>query len=141
MQTGSATYQCLNCRLAQRAEIRVVSLPSPEVHRRRPSANSAMAMLLALKRCPRCGHYDRTIAEYNRHTARVAEIAYLVVLAVVAGSLLIIPQVPVLALAIVVGVAALGFVALVRRMKLKYPSNAESRVTLVGSTPLNQKWW
>jgi hypothetical protein len=130
----------LNCRLAQSAEVRVVSLPPPHAGQR-ANANSAIAMLLAIKRCPRCGHYDRNIAQYNRHTARVAAITYLVVLALVAGSLLLIPQIPMLALAIVLGVAVIGFVALVRRMKIKYPANAESRVTLVGSTSLNQKWW
>ena len=137
---GNTTYQCMQCRLAQRAEVRVVSLPRQnEIGRHH--ANTAMAMLLALKRCPHCGHYDRDIAAHNRHNVRAGLITYTVVLALVALTLFAIPAVPRLALAITGGVFVVGFVWLALHLRSKWPVDAESRVTLLGATSLPRQWW
>jgi hypothetical protein len=139
---GNTTFQCLNCRLAQRAEVRAVSLPSPRAGGLGYNkANTMVAMLLALKHCPRCGHYDRNIAQHNRHTVRVAIIAYALVLAAIGGTLFAIPKVPLLAAIGAVTVLAAGFTVLVLRLRYRHPANVESRVTLLGSTPMNQNWF
>jgi hypothetical protein len=140
-QLGNTTYQCLNCRLAQRAE---VVGTSTYVHRRRGAgrgeANTSMAMLLALKRCPRCGHFDRNVANNNKHNRRIAMLGYILLFGAVGGSLFFIPGIPYLALVIAVGVLAVAFVAIYFRMRTRYPANAESRVRLIGSASMNQ-WW
>ena len=67
----SATYQCLNCRLAQRAEVRRHGRTKLATRgAARADANTSLAMLLALKRCPRCGYFDKGVAEHNRKTVR-----------------------------------------------------------------------
>jgi hypothetical protein len=141
-QVGKTTYQCLHCRLAQRAEVRVISLNLPDrpgYHR--GSANSAIAMLMALKKCPRCGHFDREIANHNRHNVRAGLIMYLLVIAAIGVTLYAIPQLPREAFLVTLGVFALGFVLLFRRLRHRYPADVESRVTLIGSTSVNQQWW
>jgi hypothetical protein len=134
---GNATYQCLNCRLAQRAEVRTIMLSRPNAS----GANTGLATLLALKHCPRCGHYDRNIERYHRHTVRVGLIGYALLATVVALVLFAIPAVPRLALFTTLGVAALGFVALAWRLRRRYPVDVEHRVQLVGSTAANQRWF
>jgi hypothetical protein len=134
---GNATYQCLNCRLAQRAEVRTVMLPRPNAS----GANTGLATLLALKHCPRCGHYDRNIERYHRHTVRVALIGYALLIAVIAGSLFAIPATRGTIALVTLGAAALGFVALAWRLRRRYPVDVEARVQLVGTTASNQRWF
>jgi hypothetical protein len=135
---GNATYQCLHCRLAQRAEVRTIMLP----HGRGASqANTTLATLLALKHCPRCGHYDRQIEAYHRNTVRVGLIGYAILAAIVAVSMLAIPAVPGAVIAVSAGVFALGFVALAIRLHRRFPTDVERRVQLLGSTAQNQRWF
>ncbi|MEO8702095.1 MAG: hypothetical protein ABI867_18775 [Kofleriaceae bacterium] len=95
-------------------------------------------MLLALKRCPRCGHFDRNIAQHNRHTVRVAAIAYAIVLAAISATLFAIPSVPLTVSTAAVGVLALAYVLLVIRLRNRHPASVESQVTLLGSVPVKQ---
>ena len=134
---GNATYQCLNCRLAQRAAVRTILLEDTR-HR---GANTALATLLALKHCPRCGHYDRNIAAFHRHTVRVGLIGYALLVAVVATALAVIPAVPRVAFTGMLGGAAVGFLLLAWRLRRRYPVDVESRVELVGTTAQNQRWF
>lgn len=139
---GNATYQCLNCRLAQRAEVRTVMLPAPQVRgQSRVQANTGLATLLALKHCPRCGHFDRNIANHHRHTVRVGLIGYMLLIGIIAVTLLAIPAVPRPIFLSTLGVFALGFVALAWRLRRRYPVDVESRVHLVGTTAQNQHWF
>lgn len=130
-----ATYQCTHCQLAQRVEVRTVMLP-----RAGRDPHSSLAMLLALKHCPRCGHYDRGIESYHRQTRRVAAIGYAILLAIVAVTLLAIPSIPREAFAGTLGLLAIGFVALFRRVLRRYPVNVERRVVAVGHT-LQPRWF
>lgn len=130
-----ATYQCTHCQLAQRVEVRTVMLPTPG---RNPQSN--LAMLLALKHCPRCGHYDRGIEHYNRQTRRVAAVGYAILLGIVAVTLLAIPAVPREALAGTLGLLTVGFAVLFRRVLRRYPVNVERRVVAVGHT-LQPRWF
>jgi len=139
---GNATYQCLHCRLAQRAEVRTIMLPSRRARGAgRGDANSALAVMLALKRCPRCGHYDRGVADHHRQTIRVALIAYTILLALVAVTLLAIPAVPREAVAATLGVFVIGFVLILWRLRRRFPVNVESYVSLVGPTAREQSWF
>jgi len=140
--TGIATYQCLKCRLAQRAEVRT-SKAHTTARRgaHRADANTAMAKILALKKCPRCGHYDRGVAEHNRHTVRVGTIAWAVLLASIALSLLAIPAVSHDVFVATSGGLVLALVALFLRLRHRYPANVESRVRFVGTAPVNDGWF
>jgi hypothetical protein len=132
---GNATYQCLHCQLARRAEVRTVMVPERRARGAgRGDANSTLAMLLALKRCPRCGHYDRAIESYHRHNRRAGVIGAVLVLAIVALALVAIPAVPREVLAGTLAALALGFVVVLRRLHQRYPTNVEARVQLVGSS-------
>jgi hypothetical protein len=138
---GNATYQCLHCRLAQRAEVRTIMLSSHHMRGAgRGDANSALAMLLALKRCPRCGHFDRRIASFHRHTVRVGLIGYALLIGIVAITLFAIPSVPKEALYATLGVLVIGGVLLFRRLRHRYPTNVERRVSLLGPAAPNQ-WY
>jgi hypothetical protein len=140
---GNTTYQCLNCRLAQRAEVKTAGSQNIKRLRGVPrtDANTSMAMLLALKRCPRCGHFDRNVAKNNRHTVRVALIFYTLIIGAIGLTLYFIPGVPLVALIATMGILVLGFGALLIRVAARHPTNVESRVTLLGNTPMNQNWW
>jgi len=142
--TGSATYQCLNCRLAQRVEVRTSSAGATRARGApRSDANTSLAMLLALKKCPRCGHFDRSVASHNRHTVRVGLTLSGSLLLITALTLFAIPSVSRLVFAITVGALALGFLALLRHLRFHYPANVESRVTLLGTAPApaNDGWF
>jgi hypothetical protein len=142
--TGNTTYQCLNCRLAQRAEVRTSSAPSTTARARgahRTDANTSVAMLLALKRCPRCGYYDRGVASANRQTVRVALIASGTALALAVLCLFAIPAVSRLVFAVTAGLLGLGFLVLTRHVLRKFPQSVESRVILVGQQPGNDVWF
>jgi hypothetical protein len=104
-------------------------------------ANTGLATLLALKHCPRCGHFDRNIAAFHRHTVRVGLIGYSILIAIVAGTLAVIPAVPQIAFLATLGTALLGFVWLAWRLRRRYPVDVEERVQLVGSTAQNQQWY
>ena len=137
---GHATvFNCLNCRLAQRAHVRahVVSVPQTTHH-----ANTTVAMLLALKRCPRCGYFDRGVAKTNKHNLRFSLTALGMLLAVVAGVLFLIPAIPKLAAASAAVAFALVYVLLARSLLVKYPVSVERRVILMENTiPVHDGWY
>jgi len=132
----SATYQCLNCALAQRAEIR----GRRSRRSTQENAQNSMAMLLALKRCPRCGYFDRRIAAHNRRALVVTEILVVLVLAAIAGTLLLIPM-PRLALAI--ALAVLGLIAIAQALMIRglYPRNSEARVVFKETMSVDNRWF
>ncbi|HEU0031924.1 MAG TPA: hypothetical protein VFQ53_14930 [Kofleriaceae bacterium] len=139
---GRSTFQCINCRLAQRAEVRgAKSTGSRARGAPRIDANTPVAMLLALKRCPRCGYFDRGVAAHNRHTVRVGIVLWGSLLAAVATALLLIPGVPRVIAAIIAGMLAIAFVALIRHLRNRYPQSVESRVVLLESIPVNDGWY
>ncbi len=142
--TGNTTYQCLHCRLAQRAYVDTGRDPQRTPNARgagRSEANNVTAMLLALKRCPRCGYFDRGVASANRQTVRVALIAAAAVLALAVLCLFAIPAVSRLVFAISTGGLGLAFLVLARHVITKFPQSVESRVVLVGSKPANDGWF
>jgi hypothetical protein len=142
MTQRAVTYHCLNCRLAQRAEVLRSSIGiSRGRHAARADANTRVAMLLALKRCPRCGHFDRGVAKHNRQTVRVAEVFLGLVLAITALCLLAIPSVPQLAVAVSIGTFLLAFAACDRLLRGRYPQNVERRVILTEHVPAHHGWW
>ena len=96
----------------------------------RADANTRVAMMLALKRCPRCGHFDKAVADHNRYNLRFTTIASGLLFALVALLLFAIPSVPPLAVAIATGAFAVGFVVLVRSLYLRFPVNSERFVVL-----------
>ena len=104
-------------------------------------ANTGLATLLALKHCPRCGHFDRNIAAFHRHTVRVGLIGYAILAAIIATALAVIPAVPRVAFTGMLGGAVVGFIVLAWHLRRRYPVDVESRVELVGSTAQNQRWF
>jgi len=134
--TRSTTYQCLNCSLARRAEVRSSRRSRPTLS----EANSSMAMLLAIKRCPRCGHYDRGVAGHNKRTLVVTEVLVACIVATVALCLWLIPM-PRLAVAIGTAVTAIGFVVQLVLLMHRYPRDSETRVTLSEPLPVDNRWW
>ncbi len=98
-------------------------------------------MLLALKRCPRCGYYDRGVASANRQTVRVALIGAGIGLAITMLCLFAIPAISRPVFAVIAGVLGLGFAALARHVITKFPQSVESRVILVGSRSANDGWF
>jgi uncharacterized membrane protein len=131
---ASTTYHCLKCRLAQRADVKVPdrrpAAPARATTAGRGDANTRVAMMLALKRCPRCGHFDKAVAQHNRYNLRFSTIASGLVFAIVALSLFAIPGVPPLAFAISTGACAIAFVLLVRMLYLRFPVSSERFVVL-----------
>ena len=109
----SAIYQCLNCRLAQRVQV----------------DGDPVATLLALKRCPRCGYYDHGVASHNRRTLRFAQVTLLI--AFVFAALAVLLVAPRLAFGVSVGVLAVVYAVVVRRLATRYPYDVETRVSLV----------
>src|SRR5262245_50179645 len=128
MKGHSTVFNCLNCRLAQRAQVhsRVVTAPQTTHH-----ANTTIAMLLALKRCPRCGHFDRGVAKHNKHNLRFALTATALLMGIVAGALFLIPSVPLVAAASAATALALAYVLLARSYRMKFPVSVERRVILL----------
>jgi hypothetical protein len=139
---SSTTFHCLKCRLAQRAEVKV-RLPDvtrPRVHAWQ--ANTRVAMMLALKKCPRCGYYDRGVEKHNRYNLRFAQLSTGVLVLAIALSLFAIPSVPRIAFIITSVLLLGGFVALLRVFQKRYPMNVESRVILTEhSIPLHDAWY
>ncbi|MBX3157561.1 MAG: hypothetical protein KF773_16420 [Deltaproteobacteria bacterium] len=126
-------FHCLKCRLAQRADVVTRARRPPPPARStagRADANTRVAMMLALKRCPRCGHYDKAVAQHNRYNLRFSTIASSIVFAIVALSLFAIPSVPPIAFAIATSACAIGFVLLVRGLYLRFPVSSERFVVL-----------
>lgn len=99
-----------------------------------------MAMLLAIKRCPRCGHYDRGVAGHNKRTLVVTEVLVACIVATVALCLWLIPM-PRLAVAIGTAVTAIGFVVQLVLLMHRYPRDSETRVTLSEPLPVDNRWW
>ena len=99
-----------------------------------------MAMLLALKRCPRCGYFDKRIAQHNRRSLVVTEILVISVLAAIAGTLLLIPM-PRLALAISLGV--LGLIAIAQALLVRghYPVQSEHAVVFTETMNVDNRWF
>jgi hypothetical protein len=104
------------------------------------SANSSMAMLLALKRCPRCGHFDRGVADHNKRTLVAAEVIAGVLLATAALCLFLIPMSRV-AFLIGAGIALVGFIAQLVLLIRRYPLDSESRVVLIEAMPGDNRWF
>jgi hypothetical protein len=139
---SSTTFHCLKCRLAQRAEVRLRRQETAKPTAHAWQANTRVAMLLALKRCPRCGYYDRGVEKHNRHNLRFAQIATGTLVLAIALSLLAIPSVPRLAFIISSAAMLAGFVVLLRMYSRKFPRNVESRVILVESNvPIHDAWY
>lgn len=139
---SSTTFHCLKCRLAQRAEVRV-RLPDTNKQRVHAwQANTRLAMMLALKRCPRCGYYDRGVAKHNRYNLRFAQVSLGTLVLAIALSLFAIPSVPRVAFVITSVLLVAGFVALLRVFSTRYPVNVESRVILTESViPVHDGWY
>ena len=139
MQGHATMFNCLNCRLAQRAQVhsRIVTQPQTTHH-----ANTTIAMLLALKRCPRCGHFDRGVAKHNKHNLRFALSSSGLLIGVVAAALFLIPSVPLVAAASASGALALIYFLLARSFRQKFPTSVERRVILLESTvPVHDGWY
>jgi hypothetical protein len=136
VQGTRATYQCLNCALAQRAEVRGRRTRRST----QENAQNSMAMLLALKRCPRCGYFDKRVAQHNRRAMVVTEILIVTLIAAVAGTLLLIPM-PRIALAISLGVLALIAIAQALMVRGHYPVNSEQRVVFTETMNVDNRWF
>jgi hypothetical protein len=131
-----ATYQCLNCALAQRAEVR-----GPRRRRAtQENAQNSMAMLLALKRCPRCGYFDKRVAQHNRRAMVVTEVLVVSLLVAIAGTLLLIPM-PRIALVISLGVLAVIAIAQALMVRGHYPVNSEQRVVFTETMKVDNRWF
>jgi uncharacterized membrane protein len=142
---SSTTFHCLKCRLAQRADVLTRERRPVQPARTsagRGDANTRVAMMLALKRCPRCGHYDKAVAQHNRYNLRFTTIASGIVFAIVALSLFAIPSVPPIAFGISTSVCAIAFVLLVRMLYLRFPVSSERFVVLRESiAPTAGDWY
>jgi hypothetical protein len=139
MQGHATMFNCLNCRLAQRAHVRSRAVTQPVTTHH---ANTTVAMLLALKRCPRCGYYDRGVAKHNRHNLRFSLSAAGALFALIAGTLFVIPSVPLVAAASAAGALALVFVLLARNLRMKFPVSVERRVILMeNNIPIHDGWY
>jgi hypothetical protein len=139
MKGHATVFNCLNCRLAQRAHVRAHAVAVPQTTHH---ANTTIAMLLALKRCPRCGYFDRGVAKHNKHNLRFALSALGMLFAVIAGSLFIIAAIPKLGAASAAIALALIYVLVARSLLVKYPISVERRVILMESTvPVHDGWY
>jgi len=139
MQGHATMFNCLNCRLAQRAHVRSRAVTQPVTTHH---ANTTVAMLLALKRCPRCGYYDRGVAKHNRHNLRFSLTVAGALVALIAGTLFVIPAVPLVAAASATGALALLFVLLARNLRMKFPVSVERRVILMeNNIPIHDGWY
>jgi hypothetical protein len=141
-QLHSTTYRCLHCRLAQRAEVRSSRAITATQLRGVPrmEANAKVAMLLALKRCPRCGYFDRSVAKHNRYNLRFAQIASTSLFAIAVLVLFAIPG-PWQVFAASAGVLGLVWLLLMRRLSARYPLSVESSVVLTEPTPMAAAWY
>lgn len=139
---NSTTFHCLKCRLAQRAEVKVRLPDTTKVRVHAWQANTRVAMMLALKRCPRCGYYDRGVEKHNRYNRRFAQVSTGLLALAIGLSLFAIPAVPRLAFIITSVVLFACFVALLRVFSKRYPMNVESRVILTESSiPIHDGWY
>jgi hypothetical protein len=139
---NSTTFHCLKCRLAQRAEVRVRLPDNNKLRVHAWQANTRVAMMLALKRCPRCGYYDRGVEKHNRYNLRFAVVSTGLLAIAIALSLFAIPAVPRTAFIITSVVLGACFVALLRVFFQRYPMNVESRVILTESNvPVHDGWY
>jgi hypothetical protein len=137
----------MKCRLAQRADVitreRGRSQHGGPRGAGRADANTRVAMMLALKRCPRCGHYDHAVAKHNRYNLRFTTISSAAILAIVALLLFAIPAVPPLAFAVTTGALAIGFLMLFRMLQQRFPVSSERFVHLreTVSTTTHDAWY
>jgi hypothetical protein len=97
-------------------------------------------MLLALKRCPRCGHFDRGVAEHNKRTLVAAEVIAGVLVATAALCLVLIPMSRA-TFAIGASITAVTFVAQLVLLIRRYPLDSERRVVLIEAMPADNRWF
>ena len=133
LETTTLNYCCRSCSFMQLATVKSVGYGAGSFgtasRNASDDAKRAMSMLLAMARCPRCGHHDQTIARTNRRARIGAQIGVALIFALFGA---VFWAAGMAWAAIVFGVVgAITFVWIRHAMSMRYPTEITDQVTFL----------